>query len=124
MEACRVGRLTRNQHVLLRLGELISYAECAGALARRAAASAAGAMPVKSDARFDAAALAAVSRVFAREAALKVAEEGLRWVAGAGSGADLAAALPFDRVRAAQAGLLADMDRVADALYRRETGSS
>jgi alkylation response protein AidB-like acyl-CoA dehydrogenase len=124
LEACRVGRLTRSQHVLLRLGELISYAECAGALARRAAASAAGVLPAKSDARFDAAALAAVSRVFAREAALKVAEEGLRWVAGAGTGADLTTALPLDRVRAAQAGLLADMDRVADALYRREAGSS
>ena len=36
LEACRVGRLTRNQHVLLRLGELIAYAEGAGALARRA----------------------------------------------------------------------------------------
>jgi alkylation response protein AidB-like acyl-CoA dehydrogenase len=124
LEACRVGRLTRSQHVLLRLGELISYAECAGALARRAAASTAGALPEKSDARFDAAALSAVSRVFAREAALKVAEEGLRWVAGAGSGADLAASLPLERVRGAQAGLLADMDRVADALYRREAGSS
>ena len=45
-------------------------------------------------------------------------------VTGAGSGSDLAAALPFDRVRAVQAGLLADMDRVADALYRREAGSS
>jgi alkylation response protein AidB-like acyl-CoA dehydrogenase len=124
LEACRVGRLTRSQHVLLRLGELISYAECAGALARRAAASAAGALPAKSDARFDAAALAAVSRVFAREAALKVAEEGLRWVVGAGTGADLTTALPLDRVRAAQAGLLADMDRVANALYRREAASS
>ena len=71
------------------------------------------------------AALAAVSRVFAREAAQKVAEEGLRWVAGAGRRvADLAAALPLDRVRAAQTGLLADMDRVADALYGREAGSS
>ena len=120
LEACRVGRLTRSQHVLLRLGELISYAECAGALARRAAASAVSALPEKSDARFDTAALSAVSRVFAREAAMKVAEEGLRWVAGAGSGADLAATLPLERVRAAQAGLLADMDRVADALYGRE----
>jgi acyl-CoA dehydrogenase len=124
LEACRTGRLTRSQHVLLRLGELISYAECAGALARRAAASAAGALPEKSDTRFDAAALAAVSRVFAREAALKVAEEGLRWVAGAGSDADLAGALPLNRVRAAQGGLLADMDRVADALYRREVKTS
>ena len=30
LEACRVGRLTRNQHVLLRLGELIAYAEARG----------------------------------------------------------------------------------------------
>jgi alkylation response protein AidB-like acyl-CoA dehydrogenase len=124
LDSCRIGRLTRSQHVLLRLGELISYAECAGALARRAAASAAGTLPDKSDARFDAAGLGAVSRVFAREAAMKVAEEGLRWVAGAGTGTDLAAALPLDRVRAAQSGLLADMDRVADVLYGREAASS
>ena len=123
LEACRAGRLTRNQHVLLRLGELVTYAECAGALARRAAAAAAGTLPDKADTRFKPAALAAVSRVFAREAAHKVAEEGLRWVAGASSGADLAAALPLDRVRTAQAGLLADMNQVADALYRRETTS-
>ena len=40
LEACRVGRLTRNQHVLLRLGELIAYAESAAALVRRAVAAA------------------------------------------------------------------------------------
>ena len=125
MEACRVGRLTRNQHVLLRLGELVAYAECAGALARRAAAAAAGTLPGKACRRFEPAALGAVSRVFAREAAHKVAEEGLRWVAGATTtGGDLAAALPLERVRAAQAGLLADMNLVADALYGREAGSS
>jgi alkylation response protein AidB-like acyl-CoA dehydrogenase len=124
IEACRVGRLTRNQHVLLRLGELVAYAESAGALARRAAAAAAGTLPDKADTRFTPSALAAVSRVFAREAAQKVAEEGLRWVAGASTGTDLAAALPLDRVRAAQTGLLADMNMVADALYRREAASS
>ena len=124
MEACRVGRLTRNQHILLRLGELVAYAECAGALARRAEAAAVGALPDKADRRFEPAALAAVSRVFAREAAHKVAEEGLRWVTGAGTGTDLAAALPLERVRAAQTGLLADMNAVADALYGREAGSS
>ena len=31
MERCRTARLTRNQHVLFRLGELIAWAECAGA---------------------------------------------------------------------------------------------
>jgi alkylation response protein AidB-like acyl-CoA dehydrogenase len=118
MEACRVGRLTRNQHVLLRLGELIAYAECAGALTRRAVAAAAGTLPEKTDRRFDPAALAAVSRVFARDAAMKVAEEGLRLVAGA-SPAGVPVDLPLDRIRAAQAGLLADMDRIADALYGR-----
>ncbi|MEV4701785.1 acyl-CoA dehydrogenase family protein [Actinoplanes sp. NPDC049316] len=119
LDACRAGRLTRSQHVLLRLGELIAYAESAGALARRAAAAAADALPEKADRRFAPATLAAISRVFAREAALKVAEEGLRWVVGAGSGADPAAGLPLDRVRAAQAGLLADMDTIAEALYDR-----
>ncbi len=79
LEACRVGRLTRNQHVLLRLGELIAYAEAAAALVRRADAAAGPGLPEKADRRFDAAGLAAVSRVFAREAATKVAEEGTRW---------------------------------------------
>ena len=66
--------------------------------------------------------MATLSRVFAREAALRVAEEGLRWVSGA---ADTAAAgrlvdtLPLERVRAVQIGLLADMDAVADLLYDR-----
>ena len=42
MEKARVARLTRYQHILLRLGELIAYAECAGSLARRAALLAEG----------------------------------------------------------------------------------
>jgi alkylation response protein AidB-like acyl-CoA dehydrogenase len=124
LESCRAGRLTRNQHILLRLGELIAYAECAGALARRAAAAAAGDLPEKADRRFGPAALATISRVFAREAAMKVAEEGLRWVAGAQpAGAATGLALPLDRVRAAQAGLLADMNQVADDLYHRPSAS-
>ncbi|GAA4607338.1 alkylation response protein AidB-like acyl-CoA dehydrogenase [Actinoplanes octamycinicus] len=114
LEACRAGRLTRHQHILLRLGELIAYAESAAALARRAA----GTPAPKADRRFTPDDLAAISRVFARDAALKVAEEGLRWLVGAGS-ADLAATLPLDRVRAVQAGLIADLDRIADAIYGR-----
>jgi acyl-CoA dehydrogenase len=123
LEACRVGRLTRNQHVLFRLGELIAYAEGAACFAGRAAAALDGKPPEKGDHRFDAASLAAMSRVFAREAAQKVAEEGLRWVIGAsadGSAAtSLESSLRLDAVRAAQARLVADMDHVADALYGR-----
>ncbi|MGH3330899.1 MAG: acyl-CoA dehydrogenase family protein [Nocardioidaceae bacterium] len=124
VEACRVGRLTRNQHVLLRLGELIAYVESAAALVGRAVAAADGELPDKADRRFDAVGLAAVSRVYAREAALKVAEEGVRWVAGAadpGAADQLVASLPLDQVRTAQAGLLLDMNAVADALYDRVT---
>ena len=124
LEACRVGRLTRNQHVLLRLGELIAYAEGAGCLAGRAATALDGGLPEKADHRFTGQALAAMSRVFARDAAQKVACDGLRLVIGAdgaaaGSGTPPLAGLELDAILAAQAGLLTDMDLVADALYGR-----
>ena len=122
LEACRAGRLTRSQHVLLRLGELIAYAECARTFAARAAAALDGTLPAKADHRFDASVLAAMSRVFARDASSLVANEGLRWVLGASRGpapAEIETALRLDAVRGAQAGLLADMDTVADGLYGR-----
>ncbi len=122
LESCRVARLTRNQHILFRLGDLITHAECAEALARRAAAALDGARHDKSVDRFDGDALATMSRVFGREAAQKVGQEGVRWVAGSVDSAEVSALLatiPHDAIRTAQAGLLADMDRVADVLYGR-----
>ena len=124
LEACRLARLTRNQHVLFRLGELITWVECAESLARRAADTLDGNRHEKSPDRFDGSVLATMSRVFAREAAQKIGQEGVRWVAGSvdADRADIApllAAIPHDAIRGAQAGLLADMDRVADALYGR-----
>ncbi|HYA23634.1 MAG TPA: acyl-CoA dehydrogenase family protein [Terriglobales bacterium] len=124
MEKARVGRLTRYQHILLRLGELIAYAECAGSLSRRAALAAENKLNEKSNRRFDATALAALARIFAREAALKVAEDGLRWIAGAGgvSAAEISAFqtnLGLPAIHRAQAGLVSDMDYVADVLYNR-----
>jgi len=124
MERARVGRLTRYQHILLRLGELMAFAECAGSLARRAALAAEGRLDEKAGRRFDGKALAALSRVFAREAALKVAEDGWRWVVGAGGVSDsemvaFEAALGLPAIHRAQAGLIADMDSVADVLYGR-----
>jgi len=124
MEKARVARLTRYQHILLRLGELIAYAECAGSLARRAGLMDEGKLNEKANRRFDATALAALSRVFAREAALKVAEEGLRWVVGAGgvSAAELATfetSLGLPAIHRAQAGLISDLDYIADVVYSR-----
>jgi hypothetical protein len=103
---------------------LITFAECAGSLARRAARFAEGAVHEKTDRRFDATALAALSRTFAREASLKVAEEGLRLVVGAGgvSDADLPGFetnLQLSAIHRAQAGWIVDMDFIADVLFDR-----
>jgi acyl-CoA dehydrogenase len=124
MENARVARLTRHQHILLRLGELIAYAECAGCLSRRAARMAEGKLNEKANGRFDATALAALSRIFAREAALKVAQDGLRWINGADGVDDanmpaLETSLGLPAIHRAQAGLISDMDFIADVVYNR-----
>jgi len=125
MERARLAKLTRHQHILLRLGEWIAYAECAGALARRAALMDQRKLHEKANQRFDAASLAAISRIFARDAALRVAEEGTRWIVGCADSAasvDLAgfeAAINLRAIRSGQAGLMEDMDLVADTLYGR-----
>jgi acyl-CoA dehydrogenase len=129
LERSRVARLTRHQHILLRLGELVAYGECAAALARRAAAAAEGRLDPKTDARFAPESVAALSRIFAREACLKVATDGLRWVCGTGGVADpdvgaFERQLALPAIYRAQSGLVADMDAVADAIYGRKPMSS
>jgi len=123
LEACRAGRLTRQQHVLLRLGELVAYAECAEALCRRAARAAGNALPDKADRRFDAAGLAVLARVFARDAVLRVATGGALLVRG--SADDSPSPTPrLDEAVASQAGALADMDMAADIIYGRRQEQS
>jgi len=129
LERCRAGRLTRHQHVLLRLGELIALAECAGALSRRAARALRSELNPKSDMRFEAPVLAALARIFARHAALEVASKGLSWVIGAGGvvGGEVETLMSSVDLTAAyrgQAGLVADMDQVADAIYERNATES
>ncbi|MGE5858427.1 MAG: acyl-CoA dehydrogenase family protein, partial [Solirubrobacterales bacterium] len=123
-ESARVERLTRNQHVLLRLGQLAAIAEGAVALVRRSARAAAGELSPKASRRFPPEALAAMSRVNARDIAQTVATEGMRLIAGASSGGEaqieaVASRVGLTRIQVAQAGLLADMDAVADAVYER-----
>jgi alkylation response protein AidB-like acyl-CoA dehydrogenase len=124
MERARVARLTRFQHVLLRLGEMISYAESAGSLAKRAARALEGKLHEKANDRFTPDALAALARIFAREAALKVGEDGLRWIVGSSAtseaeSAALETSLGLPAIHRAQSGLLADMDYISDTLYKR-----
>jgi acyl-CoA dehydrogenase len=118
LEICRAQRLTRNQHVLLRLGALIAQVEGAAALVRRSTRAAEGRLDAKAPHRIPPPALAAMSRANARDAALTVLTEAVRWTGGdPGVGVRLGA----PAIHAAQAGLLADLDAVADALYGRGT---
>ena len=66
--------------------------------------------------------LAAASRVYARGAALTIATEAIRLVAGADGGelGGLDQRLDFAAIYRAQGGLLADMQTVCDALYARK----
>jgi len=123
LDCCQAGRLTRNQHVLFRIGRLVAATETAVVFARHADMAMAGTRFEKSPTRFDGDAVATMSRVFARGAAQQVALDGARWVAGTLEPASPVltrlAGIPADATRAAQAGLVADMDRVADVLYGR-----
>lgn len=124
LERSRTARLTRFQHILLRLGELIAYAESAACLSRRAARAAEARLHEKASDRFTPDALTAISRVFAREAALKVAEDGLRWITGATAMTDedvtaFEKLLRLPVIHRAQSGLIADMDFISDTVYKR-----
>lgn len=129
MERCRAGRLTRFQHVLLRLGELIAWVESSGSLCRRAARMADHRQHEKTTRRFDAGSLAVLGRIFARDAALKIAQEGVRLVVGGGgvNAGDMAAfeaATGISAIHRAQVGLIEDMDAMADLLYHRASKST
>lgn len=111
LERCRIDRLTRNQHILFRLGELVAFAETAAIFAERSARCPSEAVP------FAPATQRAMARIHAREAALKVANDGLRWAIGAGqTDPNLASTLSLPAIFAAQAGLVDDMNLVAGKL--------
>ena len=124
LDCCRAGRLTRNQHVLFRIGELVAAAETAVVFARAADRAMAGRRFEKSPTRFDGEALAAMSRVFAREVRAarspSTAPAGSpgRWTRTAPSSPGSPASPPTPSAPPRPA-CVADMDRVADVLYDR-----
>jgi hypothetical protein len=68
--------------------------------------------------------MAIIGRIAARNAALAVVTDGVRWVIGAAAtgaidAAELDAAVGANDIRNAQAGLIDDMDRLADEIYER-----
>jgi alkylation response protein AidB-like acyl-CoA dehydrogenase len=111
MERCRADKLTRHQHVLFRLGELVAQAEGAAVFAQRAATAPTTAIPLPPST------IAAMSRVFAREAAARVAFEGARWAIAAGqTDRGFLGSIDWNEVLAGQAGGIEDMDVIAGSL--------
>ncbi len=124
MEKARIGRLTRYQHILLRMGEWIAYAEApppwrvvrrswpkAGSTKRPTGASTRRPGGNQPDLRPRGRAQGAPKKVCAGSAAPVASPTPRR--------ASLSQRLEFSAIHRAQAGLISDMDLVADVLYGR-----
>ncbi len=111
LERCRLDRLTRNQHVLFRLGQLVAWGETAAIFAERVTSKPTTAIGLEVETR------QALARIYARDMALKIAAEGLQWSIGAGqTDPSLADSLNLPGIYQAQAGLIEDMDFAAKKL--------
>lgn len=111
LERARLDRLTRNQHILFRLGELIAWAETAAIFCERSVNKPSEATPFSQETQ------KVMARIHAREAAYKVAADGLKWEIGAGqSDPNLAQSINLSAIFAAQAGEIEDMNFVANKL--------
>jgi alkylation response protein AidB-like acyl-CoA dehydrogenase len=112
LEQVRLQRLTRHQHVSMRLGEYIAQAETAATFAKAAAQP-----HYPESVRFDAETRQAMSRVYAREAAVDLCVRGAKLILGAGPlPAGFVESLGFDAALSAQAGSLSDQDLIARKL--------
>ncbi|MFZ0546263.1 MAG: acyl-CoA dehydrogenase family protein [Candidatus Promineifilaceae bacterium] len=112
-ERCRKDRLTRQQHILFRLGEMAAYTETAAIFAETVVQQPTEAIALDIPTR------QAMSRIHAREAALKVATDGLRLINGAGQpDPNLVTLLDFPAIYQAQGGLIEDMDFVSASLNK------
>ncbi|MDP2866551.1 MAG: acyl-CoA dehydrogenase family protein, partial [Elusimicrobiota bacterium] len=95
LEECRLHKLTRHQHVTFTLGRLICAAETAWNFSIAAAAQ-----KYSETIRFDREGWQAMARIFAREAALNTAAQGLALVLGAADSAgNLADAVNMEAIQ-------------------------
>jgi alkylation response protein AidB-like acyl-CoA dehydrogenase len=110
-------RLTRQQHIMFALADMMTHVEVGASLARKALRAAADGAP-------DAQRLKTVSRLFAREVAALIAQNALTVVMGTSAVDGPTVSAFLDTIRHAQLmhsanGLIADMDAVADAIFER-----
>ncbi len=127
LEVARTQRLTRHQHILFRLGGLIAHVEGSASFARKAARAAQKSLNPKAPTRFTPDNLAALSRISARDSAMRLVGEGIRWIGGQvpeSEAMKLEQKLFARHIYLAQPGLLQDMDYAADVLYGRNKAQS
>lgn len=111
------NRLTRQQHVMFALADMMTHVETAASLSRKAAR-----LKAAGDSR--AAKLEPMARLFAAETAQLVAQNGLKISMGTDildgvSAADFRKQAEIDQLFDSHAGTIVDMDRVADILFER-----
>jgi alkylation response protein AidB-like acyl-CoA dehydrogenase len=112
------NRLTRSQHIMFQLADLITHVEIGVSFARKADASK-KAGDQAADKR------KAMSRIFAAEvaqltaAAIPVVLQGTQ-VIDQGRQDELFASMAFDELSRGQKGVISDMDAVADMLFERQ----
>ena len=97
----------------VRLGELIAWAETAAVFAERVVANPTEAISLSVPAR------QTLARIYGRQAALKVATDGLQWAIGGGqTNPNLAGSINLPGIYQAQDGMIADMDLARDYLNK------
>jgi len=109
-ERCRQQKLTRNQHVMFKLGELAAEGEVAVAFCETASRdSFSEAFPYNRET------MRAMARIMARQTSLKIVHQGTALIMGAGTGgaASLHEEMRVDKVMERMKGQVPDMDLVA-----------
>ncbi len=112
-EECRAQKLTRNQHIMMRLGELAAWGETAGIFSLKASEE-----KYSKGVRFDRDTWQAMSRSYARDAGLRVAMDGIKLIMGYGSGvpAELEKKVHLLDIMKLQTGQKEDRDLIAQKL--------
>ncbi len=113
IESCRLQRLTRNQHVFFELGRMISEAEVGMVFTKRCTLDDLGESVI-----YDKDTWKAMSRIYNRDAALKVILGGIQLVMAAGKAdaPEMARTLGIEQALSLQSGLMDDMELVKNAL--------
>ncbi|HOJ86036.1 MAG: acyl-CoA dehydrogenase family protein [Elusimicrobiales bacterium] len=114
LEECRINKLTRHQYVTFVLGKLISMAEHAYIFSKTASKE-----KFSDSVKFDSNSYKAMSRVFAKTAALKIAQEGSALVLGANDkSTNLADKINLAEIEKRQYGIINDMDIISKSLVQ------